>query len=433
MATSPLSVTIRSYQVGFGDCFLLSFRYSASDERHVLMDFGSTGLPEHLPKTHMRDVAEHIRERIGKNNRLHAVVATHRHKDHISGFETKEDGSGPGDIIRALKPLVVVQPWTEDPKLKTNATGPGRPALTGEQRHIAMLASMNDVAESALRESAQLYFAKDVQGQLAFLGEDNIANRSAVKNLMDMAPNVYTRCDGESGLERDDVLPGVRVHVLGPPTIQQTDTIKKMRSRDADEFWHLQARALRDPGASGGGAASIFPEAYVRARGSGFPIDARWLIYRSRRLRGEQLLQIVRILDQQMNNTSLILLFEVGDKLLLFPGDAQLENWQYALGQQQYKDLLARVNLYKVGHHGSLNATPKTLWQLFDNKSKDKTNDRRLVSLMSTMKGKHGHEDRETEVPRRPLVQALKRESSLRSTHDFKAKELYRDTVMDFG
>jgi len=46
---------------------------------------------------------------------------------------------------------------------------------------------------------------------------------------------------------------------------------------------------------------------------------------------GEQLLEIVRVLDDQMNNTSLILLMEVGGLSMLFPGDAQIENWQFTL------------------------------------------------------------------------------------------------------
>ena len=85
--------------------------------------------------------------------------------------------------------------------------------------------------------------------------------------------------------------------------------------------------------------------------------------------RGDQLLEIVRILDMQMNNTSVILLFEVGTKKLLFPGDAQLENWMYSLKEAKeasaVRKLLSDVDVYKVGHHGSLNATPKTLWNLF--------------------------------------------------------------------
>src|ERR1700693_3368289 len=122
MAKAPEKVTIRTYHVGFGDCFLLSFKYPNS-ERHVLIDFGSTGVPKPIfLNKRMKDIALDIKKRT--NGKLHAVVATHRHKDHISGFETKKGGKGTGDVIRLLKPDLVVQPWTEDPKLGTKATGP---------------------------------------------------------------------------------------------------------------------------------------------------------------------------------------------------------------------------------------------------------------------------------------------------------------------
>ena len=101
MAAAPKSLMIRSYHVGFGDCFLLSFACGPRSERHVLIDFGSTGLPEGTPRTRMMDIAKDIKERTG--GRLDAIVATHRHKDHISGFETK-NGKGTSDVIRALKP-----------------------------------------------------------------------------------------------------------------------------------------------------------------------------------------------------------------------------------------------------------------------------------------------------------------------------------------
>ena len=86
MAKSPRGVSIRTYNVGFGDCFLLSFDYGGA-ERHVLIDFGSTGFPPGVPKDRMMQIANDIRERTKR--KLHAVVATHRHKDHISGFATK--------------------------------------------------------------------------------------------------------------------------------------------------------------------------------------------------------------------------------------------------------------------------------------------------------------------------------------------------------
>ena len=49
MAKSPKQVTIRTYQVGFGDCFLLSFQYAGNAEKHVLVDFGTTKLPPKAP------------------------------------------------------------------------------------------------------------------------------------------------------------------------------------------------------------------------------------------------------------------------------------------------------------------------------------------------------------------------------------------------
>lgn len=78
----PTKLTLRVYQVGFGDCFLLTFHY-ASSERHILIDFGSTGMPARS-RLSMEDIAKDIENECG--GKLHAVVATHRHKDHISGF-----------------------------------------------------------------------------------------------------------------------------------------------------------------------------------------------------------------------------------------------------------------------------------------------------------------------------------------------------------
>ena len=119
MAKAPTRATIRTYHVGFGDCFLISFQYAQKSERHVLIDFGSTGFPKGVPKSRMMEIAEDIKQRTG--GKLHAVVATHRHRDHISGFATAKARNGTGDIIKSLKPDLIVQPWTEDPKLAPNA------------------------------------------------------------------------------------------------------------------------------------------------------------------------------------------------------------------------------------------------------------------------------------------------------------------------
>ena len=142
---------------------------------------------------------------------------------------------------------------------------------------------------------------------------------------------------------------------------------------------------------------------------------------RLKAVRAEQLLGIVRAMDNALNNTSLILLFEAGRKKFLFPGDAQWENWEHALNRDAAR--LKAVSVYKVGHHGSLNATPRTLWESFERRSEKDDDPKRLCTVMSTRSdSKHGDAESGTEVPRSKLVTALKRDSEHRSTQELEPR-----------
>src|SRR5665213_2881693 len=59
-ASVPTSVTIRMYNVGFGDCFLLTF-HSSDKDRHVLIDYGSTAAPKGNSANYMAEIAEDIK------------------------------------------------------------------------------------------------------------------------------------------------------------------------------------------------------------------------------------------------------------------------------------------------------------------------------------------------------------------------------------
>ena len=74
-------------------------------------------------------------------------------------------------------------------------------------------------------------------------------------------------------------------------------------------------------------------------------------------------------LDGTLNNQSLVVLFTCNGKKLLFVGDAQWGNWAYWLYgravtgsdpgiSDRAKEILGSIDFYKVGHHGSTNATP---------------------------------------------------------------------------
>jgi beta-lactamase superfamily II metal-dependent hydrolase len=441
-----------TYRIGFGDCFLLRFEYGA-DARHVLIDFGTSANPERMGSQKAR-IAAHVAATCG--GKLDAIVVTHRHGDHLSGFagETWE-------VIEGLEPGLVVLPWTEHPDAATDA----RVAPTGTRgkigarscAHVRSLDAMHAVAEAALRElerrskgkagsddddapaeEAEVLgpwagrdlgpspvgapFGKRLAAELQLVGDVNLKNKDAVENLLSTRAQDFVSFGSRTRLEK--LLPGVKVHVLGPPTLAQSSAIHDMRDEDRAEYWHVMAAAGRAAARVDGqplfpGVRTVSPDR--------LPLETRWFLKRLDAVRAGELLQIVRALDDVLNNTSVILLFEVlgpKGKKLLFPGDAQLEDWSYALSHDEVRDLLEDVDVYKVGHHGSLNATPKSLWNRFS-KLGSRGTPGRLRTFLSTRRNKHGHRENGTEVPRGPLLDALQARSELVSTLDMtSAKEL---------
>jgi hypothetical protein len=418
--SGPSSVRVISYNVGFGDCFLLSFQYPDNTaDRHVLIDFGTTKLPS-LGERSLEVVARQIRD--DTNGKLHVVVATHRHADHLSGF-----AGASGRIIASLDPDLVVQPWTEDPDLDPDATAPSAGAGAGgggggdhsaaARAVTTRLSEMDTVAKSIRRAAGRAMAAgrtpPSLGEELHYLGDTNIRNAAAVRALMAMGKRrVYARYG--TRLPIASILPGIAIQVLGPPTAEQSPGMASMASTDAKEYWHLAASVARrsaeaDP-------KVLFPSAETVA----IPRAARWLVPQIDRMHAEESLAIVRAIDDALNNTSLILLFDIRGTKLLFPGDAQIEDWRYALFDApkaaEHRAALADVAIYKVGHHGSLNGTPKTVWFGFGRRG-DPVTPGRLQTMISTLSGKHGKAHRNTEVPRRKLMEALDAGSELSTTH----------------
>lgn len=473
MVMKPVSFELRTYQIGFGDCFLLSVVYDGGQRRHALIDFGTTQNTKLWSRRDLTEIAADI-DRVtggtpGKRGKLNMVVATHRHKDHISGF-----AGDSGEVIAELKPDLVVQPWTEDPDVATAATSPDS-APDGNHSLVRALGSMQAFAANVQEQWMDLlglhremkkkvedlsvdYLSKKIEEvlrspkkrlgremqlglsesnlkELMAVGLTNVSNRAAVESLLEMGAAggrkpKYAHFGNKVDVR--GVLPGVKVHVLGPPTVDQSPKVRSQRSTDPDEYWHMRENfwLAHERSHSLAERGDLFPGA-DHARG--VPLAARWAVPKAQQARSSQLLSIVRALDSALNNTSLILLFEIGDKKLLFPGDAQIENWQYVL-DKAHKDtaegrrlarLLCGVDVYKVGHHGSLNATPKTLWGMFDKRSSDAAEPSRMHSVVSTRNSVHGSTWRNTEVPRRTLVDALASETNFHTTLDLRKKADY--------
>lgn len=418
----PERTRIRMYQVGFGDCFLLTFEYAAPlqdgrSERQVLIDFGSTRRPKEGAS--LEDVARMIEGHSG--GQLDAIAVSHRHKDHLSGFAIDEAAK----VIDTLRPRIVLRPWTEDPGASPDATG--SPELGERSRRFLEGLSAGENLAKTLAESIPSG-RRGLLGGLRSFALDQLANREAIERLdgwAEQGQGRYLHYGSPSGIE--EVVPGIRVRVLGPPTLEQWPDISRQRAEDP-EFWMLHSRVFDQ-----GDFSELARAAEGVERDGPSPGDLgpeRWLIERMRRQELSSVLRVVRVLDDVLNNTSLILLFEVGIRRLLFPGDAQIENWSYALkgapDSGEVLELLRRVDLYKVGHHGSRNATPRTLFGLWNEAD---TKHRPMAALMSTLSGVHG-ETEQTRVPRATLVKALQERMTLLSSEEL-ADERFGEVEMD--
>lgn len=419
--SDPTSVRVRMYNVGFGDCFLVSFVYGdvqpaalagqdTRAERHILVDFGSSSAPRNrLSAARVADLIA-----ADSNGRLDAVVITHRHRDHLSAFGSAK----PAAKIAKLRPSLIVRSWTEDPKRAANSGQPGSPV----QPTIGALAAAGGSVDEAFRAvlSGSQALAQRISDRAAAAGrgrqtdlveaaEDQVANAKAVAELDRLAaagtgeylsvgkkPKV-----GRAASRLADVLPGVTVTLLGPPRPSTWPDVER-QAEDSDEYWLGADRMVRRLFATRETHRTV-------ALGT-----ERWIIQAMQQDEQRQLASLVRWLDDALNNTSLILLLEVGGHTLLFGGDAQIENWSWALSKAT-KDpalhgALARVDLYKVGHHGSRNATPKSLYDMWSSRGVGSP----LLSMMSTKRGVHG--SGEHAVPRIPLVNSLASLGSIHST-----------------
>ncbi len=413
-APVPERIAVRMHNVGFGDCFLLSFTYAQAladgrNERHILIDFGSTS----LAKGHsLPAVAEQIRARTG--GQIDVVVLTHRHRDHLSAFGTQAIA----ELLATVQPpRLVVRPWTEDPNADANFTGGnGGPG----EHSLAFVRSLRDANRFAvaLADNIAASGSRGLSADLHEMALTQLANAAAVDQLDTWAAGAGEYLYYGMPTRIGEIVPGLGVRVLGPPTIDQHPEVAGQRETDQEEFWMLYRQLAESvPQETFRRMASRTEKAVERAPAPVVAVPpthvgpARWITDRLDHQQLSSFLRIVRRMDDQLNNTSVILLLSVESagqtKRMLFGGDAQIENWEYALKLADAKDncdLLREVDLYKVGHHGSRNATPRTLFELW---TEPATLKRPMAAMMSTKAGVHG-ETAETAVPRETLVSALR-------------------------
>jgi hypothetical protein len=386
-------IRVRMYRQGLGDCFLITLPGDTSPfymviDCGVVLGTNANGIQK------LRDAVNDISKVTG--GKIDLLVLTHQHWDHVSGFTQAKDA------IAKWNGAQVWAAWTEDPEDSlANKLRAGR-----QKTEDALRMAVNRLNELGATDQAFR-----VSGLLDFFGATSGSTTTALDYAKGLAGKNLRFCQpGEPPITLPK-LAGFRFYVLGPPKdesfLRKSDPSQRTAYGLDDGSATSNAMFLNalnrsvDTRIQDGAAAdstlndpfeSRFQIPLDRARHVTFfehhyfgdvqdasltdlktsktTHDQSW-----RRIDGTWLdtsETLALALDSATNNTSLVLAIERLDTrgILLFPGDAQAGNWlswqdlrwieQDATGKETVTtgpDLLARTIFYKVGHHGSHNAT----------------------------------------------------------------------------
>ena len=364
----PYRIKIRMYRQGLGDCFLITIPRKKGKPFYLVIDCGVI-LGTANATDIMTQVVEHIIDTTGGH--IDLVAATHEHWDHISGFgQVKNIWT---DKSRLTVGEVCLS-WAE------NEDHPLAKRLRKE-RHGMRIALQ--AAAARMRMGGNAETADEVSNLLSFFAAAGTTSDAldVVKSLSD---NV-TYCTPS---DQPVKLPGtdVRMYVLGPPPDEKF--IKKYNpSKKAPETYHMDSNNLfgavltstteRDVDSPFGAQFQIplnvaeqmpFFQQHYWGDVEGAEKSQAWRRIETDWLDSSETLALQ--LDSATNNTCLVLALELGNgDVLLFAADAQVGNWlswhdlKWNVDGKEVTgpDLLERTIFYKVGHHGSHNATLREL------------------------------------------------------------------------
>jgi beta-lactamase superfamily II metal-dependent hydrolase len=379
-------ITVRMYDTGFGDCLLLALKDDEGKPRYILID---CGIHHSYPdaKEKMKAVVEDIG--LATKKELHVVAITHEHTDHLYGFKHAREQ------FNKITMHDLWLPWTEDPTNEVanefkEKYGMRVNALKSIAAHLESKGSPLSRRFTILPDydpPAQLGMYGGKADQLTYLRTESKNAPKTSEDYLDPEKDPITLCG----------VSGVKFYVLGPPKKlkwirsekRESEIYPELSSFDEESFLQIalsQVDKEDTPSKENpmykrtrpfneeyqvtkkiAARTKFFQEKYgfkdIKEHGPSWRrIEDDWL-------RSAELLALD--LDNKTNNTSLVLAVELTDtgKVLLFAADAQVGNWlswhDYTwTGNQpdeviKAEDLLKRTVLYKVGHHGSRNATLK--------------------------------------------------------------------------
>ncbi len=406
------AIRIRMYRVGFGDFFLLTVPSKTRGPQHILIDCG-------VHAGNIGSMADCVADLIEVTGRkLALVIVTHYHADHLSGFATHDD---------EFSQFEVGAVWI------TNRLDPGDRKSLAFRAQIAALASHlrlqlqlrlrlnldDDEAVVARQALAKTENALGIGFGVAGGGSNEKALDLVTKGFRNRPPVYYYQAGDEPDLPR--TLEGVlTAQILGPAPKDSEGEFAASDNKTEQYLAAVSEKGLPDTtrfkpfDREWPASAKDYPTEAFRPWAS--PAEMEKAL---RAVQPDALAAAADLVDGTLNNQSLVVLFTCKGRKLLFVGDAQWGNWAYWLYGRGVKGndpgitetarrILGSIDFYKVGHHGSTNATPIPAVSAMPGT---------CAAMCSTETGfpsakrTYGSIKKKTEVPRIALMEALEQQT----------------------
>lgn len=320
-----MSFTVRAYNVLFGDALLVSWDES-DGLHHAWIDFGNFHNDSNTVfESVYRDVL-----RITK--RLDLVVITHRHLDHLEGFYSLRKSFA--------KDFKVERLWFAHVTPQSDRFF----ELAGR----SLRAQLPLAVQAGHGEIGRIW--RNNFGEPAVGTQDRMA---AIRKDFGVPANRTFAIHRGVRLARGDALPpGMRklqIEVLAP----ERDSSVYLRS----EAPSLAARGLHFGAAAGRGRARKAADPFVGQTATAFAKSEVRVLADFARLRRQLRtggLELLAAVDRTRNNTSIVMRWTHEGKSILLTGDAEDASWE----QMKKNRANFGAQIIKVGHHGSVNASP---------------------------------------------------------------------------